>query len=111
VNVYVTIGNSDGKLGHEEWDEFIRTVKTILYGYGHLIGDWRRDAWPYVNAIFCFELMPSLVVDGDARYDDGHRIADKGLRSHLARIAVKYRQDSIAFALCEPEMIKGTSNA
>jgi hypothetical protein len=107
VNVYVTIGNSDGKLGHEEWDEFIRTVKTILYGYGHLIGDWRRDEWPYVNAIFCFELSASLVVDGDARYNE----YDKGLRSHLAGIAARYRQDSIAFALCEPELIKGASNA
>lgn len=83
---YVSIGNSDNKLTHDEWaqfyaltDELVRTtVTTRIYGAWHSL-----PAQPWVNACWAIDVP------------DEHVVALKSALRHLAK---KFRQDSIAWA-------------
>lgn len=91
--VYVSIGNSDGKLSHAEWAAFYRaadellteTVATQVYGRWHSL-----PATPYVNACWAVEIP------------DVHIEVFKGVLAELARA---FRQESIAYLSGQTEFI------
>lgn len=89
---YVTIGNSDGKLGHREWEEFYQATRNALrICRGEVVGEWRRDVAPFVNACLLYE-MP------DSNY--------RQVRDLLARLAHEYGQDTIGLAWTTSELIE-----
>lgn len=80
---YVSIGNSDDKLAQREWSEFVRDVDRALDGT-HVHGRWFSGPdVPWQSACWCFELSYAHI---------------NRLHQTLARLAAKYRQDSIAWA-------------
>jgi hypothetical protein len=85
VIVYVSIGNSDGKLPPERWATFCEDVDTTLGAWGRQMhGQWYslpNSKW--VNACWCVELHPEN--------------ADEVKRA-LADLAGNYGQRSIAWA-------------
>lgn len=85
LTVYISIGNSDDKLSQVEWAEFVLDVRDALANLAiHRHGDWySAPGAPWQNACWCIEVRPVMVDD---------------LRARLARIAARYRQDSIAWA-------------
>lgn len=94
--VYLSIGNSDNKLGQQEWAEFVRRIRHhVLLFCTHpgpagpqIIGDWASasdSAWQ--NACWAFTLP-----DGT----DPGRVA--ALRHIVALCATRYRQDTIVWA-------------
>lgn len=94
TTIYVSIGNTDGKLTHQEWSEYFRKVNDLLtesraatavYGVWHSL-----PATPYVNACWAVEI-PAVNLE-----------AAKDVLRTLAR---RYRQDSIAFATATTEFL------
>lgn len=91
--VYVSIGNSDDKLTQRQWSMFYGYVDNAISALK--IG--KHGAWasssthPHQNACWCIEVNP-----GQAQL----------LKMELARLAVKFNQDSIAWAqVSETEFI------
>ncbi len=94
MNVYVSIGNSDGKLTQAEWAIFVSRVRLAIAGYAEAIhGKCYSASHAFKqNAIFSFEIEPE-----DAAM----------LREDLRVLATKYQQDSIAWAhVLEVELLK-----
>lgn len=96
TTVYVSIGNTDGKLSHAEWAEYhalatellTATVTTAVYGAWHSL-----PATPYVNA--CWAVEVPLI----------HVVVLKGA---LRKLAARFRQDSIAWAEARTEFLEPT---
>lgn len=100
MNIYVGIGNSDDKLSQADWASYVEDV-------AHLIIDSATEvhgAWfslphsAYQNACWCFS-----VIEDDT--EPGNREIYR-LRRELRRLAGQYRQDSIAWAVAEPEFLR-----
>lgn len=89
TTVYLTIGNSDDKLTQAEWAKFIGDVNTSMIlakldgGVVQFAGHSFPDA-PWQNALWCVQL-PDATAAG-------------ALKTQLAYLAHRYRQDSIAWA-------------
>jgi hypothetical protein len=85
ITVYVSIGNSDDKLTQPEWALFWgETQAAICRSADRILGEWMSapvSRWQ--NACTAFEVRRDRAAD---------------LRDHLARVAAKYRQDSIAWS-------------
>lgn len=83
--VYVSIGNSDDELSQREWSNFCLAVNEAVFDQAPAVhGRWFSDpSSPWQNSCWCIELD-----EGDARV----------LKPLLAKLAGKYRQDSIAWA-------------
>jgi len=83
--VYVSIGNSDGKLTPLRWASFCQDVSAELNSwYQELHGEWYslpNSRW--VNACWCVEI----------RDDDAQKV-----KNNLRNLALEYHQDSIAWA-------------
>ena len=92
---YISIGNSDGKLGPAEWTGYWQTVNRAVVGSGFaksIQGIWHSLVpSEYVNACWCVELYPEHVDD---------------LRELLRRASAKYHQDSVAWAVAKTEFLK-----
>lgn len=90
--VYITIGNSDDKLGQAEWASFYAAVDGVIRRVAHRVhGAWVSPSTdPWQNACWCAE-VPRGPFGG---VDD----APKWLRGQLANLASAYGQDSIAWA-------------
>ncbi len=93
MNAYIGIGNTDNKLTQQEWSSFICDVETVLEGMP-LHGAWfsRPDA-PWQNACWLMDISQNSPV----------YIED--LKARLVRLADRYRQDSIAWAVAETEFL------
>jgi hypothetical protein len=91
--VYVSIGNSDDKLTQREWSEFVGDVDDAVCLFADTIhGSWYslpNKAWQ--NACWAFEVNP---------------VRACALKDQLARLADRYRQDSIAYAFASPQFIR-----
>lgn len=88
VTVYVTIGNTDGRLSHPEWVALVVETRGALRAAasaGRVHGDWHSapDAL-WVNHCWCAEMARDQVA---------------WLRDRLRQFAVFYRQDAIALAV------------
>lgn len=85
ATAYVSIGNSDDKLTQQEWHDFHRDVRCELIGAGaRFHGQWASPSTdPWQNACWCVEVVDGVVEE---------------LKANLGRLAVKHRQDSIAWA-------------
>jgi hypothetical protein len=87
---YISIGNSDDKLTQAEWSDFVGQTDAAVREYAHVHGAWHSapdSRWQ--NACWCVEVSTTFKVGP----------AERGLRATLARLAGRYRQDSIALAL------------
>ena len=89
ITTYITIGNSDDKLGQERWSSFVTQVDMALrvdavspVARRHGVWFSRPDA-PWQNACWCVEVRPECVEE---------------LRGRLAQLAGLFGQDSIAWA-------------
>ena len=94
--VYVSIGNSDGKLSHAEWAEFYALAAELFspaQGFVKTIhGAWHSlPAQPWVNACWCVEFDRITAMNA--------------VMVALQALADKYRQDWIAWAVAETTVI------
>lgn len=84
--VYVSIGNSDDKLTQADWSDFYRAVDEYLRRF-IIHGAWQSvTSARWQNACWCLELP------------DNAPIGIGWIKDHLRDLAIKYRQDSIAWA-------------
>ncbi|MEU8371196.1 hypothetical protein [Micromonospora tulbaghiae] len=94
--VYISIGNSDDKLTQNEWAHFVEDVRQALRNFAlaqH--GEWfsATDS-PWQNAVWCAEVRDVMIAD---------------LRNRLAATAKAYRQDSIAWAVADVDLVAAAS--
>lgn len=88
ITVYVSIGNSDDKLGQGEWCEFISELNYAVSIHAREVyGQWFSvpDA-PFQNMVTAFRLHVDEIGP---------------LRAKLAALRGRYQQDSIAWAQAE----------
>jgi len=93
TTVYVSIGNSDGKLTVEEWQQYRDLTHELLTEVGvtaAVHGAWQSFVPKYVNACWCVEVA------------DEHEDA---LKDTLRELAGKFGQDSIAYAVAATEFL------
>jgi hypothetical protein len=89
--VFVVIGNSDDKLSQARWAEFVKEVDAAVPQNGPRIqrhGVWFSrpdDQWQ--NACWCFGVDVTVSATWWV-----------SMKTHLAELAVKFGQDSIAWA-------------
>lgn len=84
MTVYVSIGNSDGKLSQQDWSYFQERLLWEVRKIGRVHGVWYSlPNTPFQNMCVCAD-----VVDIDM----------PELRTELAKLAARFRQDSIAWA-------------
>jgi hypothetical protein len=89
--VYVSIGNSDGKLTPNQWARFWHETNEWLTDY-KIHGQWHSlPTMVWVNACWCVEVPAGQAED---------------LKHGLEALAKKYNQDSIAWAVAETEFLK-----
>jgi hypothetical protein len=97
TTVYVSIGNSDGNLSPTEWSAYCTRVGNLLTGSGFadaVHGVWfSPPASPYVNACWCVEIAPQY---------------ERDVKQNLRRLAAKFRQDSIVWAVAATEFLTPT---
>jgi hypothetical protein len=97
--VYISIGNSDGRLSEAEWQEFRDLTHELLTDVGitaAVHGAWQSFVPKYVNACWCVEVP------------DEHEAAIVDTLRHLA---AKFRQDSIAYAVAETTFLEPEDQA
>lgn len=93
MTAVVQIGNSDDKLTQEEWAKYVAEVDYVLSGLEMHFSGFSVPHARWQNAAWVFELPASLL-----------RI--NALRTKLSRLALTYRQDSIAFTTGNTEFLK-----
>lgn len=93
----ISIGNSDDKLTQQEWSEYVSEVHDLIirwpfpiYFHATSVGSapWQNACW---------------VLDARDHLDQVSAI--NILRQNLARMAAKYKQDSIALTLGDTELV------
>lgn len=93
INVYLSIGNSDDKLSQLEWAKFITRIRADIVNHAsQLHGAWFSapdSTWQ--NACWCLEFASEADM--------------KRAREAAITIRRQYRQDSVAWAVAEPEFI------
>lgn len=96
--IHISIGNSDDKLPQGHWALYCADVRDLLDrlredNAAKIHGVWYSASdSPFQNMCVCLEMDPS---------DDAAVL----LRNSLSFLAVRYRQDSIAWTVGEPEFI------
>jgi len=92
-NVYLSIGNSDDRLTQREWAQFITWVRAAIGLWDCQVhGQWFSapdSMWQ--NANWCLQFSTDA--------------AEKAAREDIITIRRQYRQDSVAWAVAEPEFI------
>lgn len=86
ITVYVSIGNSDNKLGQAEWSEYVADFRLAMERYAdQILGEWYSlpDS-AYQNACMAVEVLPD---DVDA------------LMERLTDVRETYGQASVAWAV------------
>lgn len=92
LTVYVSIGNSDDKLSQQEWSRFVGEVDRIVrVAAARVHGAWLSpSAAPFQNACWCFEVTLTTA---------------RRLRVELVAVGGRYRQDSVAWAVAETDLL------
>lgn len=93
TTVYISIGNSDGKLTEQEWLQYRDLTHELLTEIGvtaAVHGAWQSFIPKYINACWCVEIAPE------------HETVLKDVLRELTR---KFNQDSIAYAVAETEFL------
>jgi hypothetical protein len=91
--VYISIGNSDGKLTAEQWQQYRDLTHELLTEVGvtaAVHGAWQSFVPKYVNACWCVEVAPE--------HEDA-------VKDTLRQLAEKFGQESIAYAVAETEFL------
>jgi hypothetical protein len=92
MTVFIMIGNSDDKLTQADWASYYSNTAIAIQRAGKLHGQWVSEpASAWQNACWCIEV--------------GKDSAEL-LQLRLAEIAGDYRQDSIAWAVAETQLIR-----
>lgn len=88
VTVYVSIGNSDDKLGQAEWARFVTDLNIVVSQHAREVyGLWYStpySQWQNMVTAFCLDITEVETV-----------------REKLAGLRLHYRQDSIAWVLVD----------
>jgi hypothetical protein len=92
--VCIAIGNSDDKLGQQEWARYITDVHTAVdkavdLGARIQFCGYSAPGAPWQNALWAVEIPDGPWSAGSAARGE--------LRAQLAELAGRYRQDSIAW--------------
>ena len=93
ITVYVSISNSDDKLTQAEWADYYAYVSITLRSClgVNIHGQWVSEpACAWQNACWCIEIPED---------------STEPLRVALKAIAALYRQDSIAWAVTDVELL------
>lgn len=92
MNVYLSIGNSDDKLTQKEWAQYVADMSGAVVARAKQIhGTWfSLPACPWQNANWCLEFADE---DMEAAKDAA------------VEVRMRWRQDSVAWAVAEPEFI------
>jgi hypothetical protein len=95
ITVYISIGNTDGKLSPAEWAAFYRaTGETIARRSIRMHGAWHSiPATPYSNACWAVDVYLFEV---------------RLFKDELRQLAARFRQDSIAWAPATTEFLTPT---
>jgi hypothetical protein len=92
LTVYVSIGNSDDRLSQRRWRDFWHAVSTAITQHAVTVhGEWHSNpVSEWQNACWCAEV----------------HVADAtGLKAILASTAATFGQDSIVWAVADPEFL------
>lgn len=92
-NVYLSIGNSDDKLTQAEWCRFWTEMAAEVTSLASRIhGAWfSNPVGPWQNAHWCLEFASEAAM--------------MTARDTAAEVRKRWRQDSVAWAVAEPEFI------
>ncbi len=92
-DVYIVIGNSDGKLSAEDWASFQAEFKDIVTSMAEKVwGVWYSDPTATYKNMCIGVLLAETNVDH--------------LKDQLRKLAARYRQDSIAWSDARTEFIE-----
>ena len=85
MTVYISIGNSDGKLTQAAWSEFWHEVNLCIHSYAHVIhGEWvSLPTSRYQNACWAIETVART---------------EQQVMIQLWQLAQFHHQDSVAWA-------------
>lgn len=85
VTIYISIGNSDDRLTQKEWAAFLKVADSTITSEANVRhGNWfSAPRSEFQNACWCAQV---------------HIIRIPRLKARLAKLAVKFKQDSIAWA-------------
>jgi hypothetical protein len=99
MSVYVSIGNSDGKLSPADWSRFYNEVDLVVRGGASRVhGRWHSfPAEPFVNAAWCVEFPSDSVIGA--------------VKDELLLLAVKYQQDAITWDVADQTEFIGEKHA
>lgn len=91
MEIVIQIGNSDNKLTQQEWSSFVYDTDELLrmYGVFHFSGGSPSNAG-WQNYCWVIESQKTM----------------SGLEYELSRLAVRYKQDSIALTIGQTVFIK-----
>lgn len=91
--VYITIGNTDDKLGQKQWSDFVKDVDDTIRMYASAIHAYcfSLPNAPWQNCVWCCEFAMS--------------IDEKCCKEDLGVLTGKYNQDSIAWAPAVTEFL------
>jgi hypothetical protein len=97
TQVYVSIGNSDDKLGQAQWAQFCEDLLSILDDFADRVyGQWYSlPNAPYQNMVASIEVVDDLL---------------DTLRHDLQPLTEEYRQDEIALQAGTAEFITPIPN-
>lgn len=103
--VYITAGNSDDKLTQAEWADLCGRISHLVnpdHDLTHaVLGKWfSLPNEPWQNACWCVRID----APGEKPEDVEH--CANVIRTELGVLAHVFRQDSIVFAVAEPELLK-----
>lgn len=94
VNTYISIGNSDDRLGQAEWSRFIHEMRDLLQQFGGLLqihGEWfSAPDQPWQNANWCVEPLTTFHQDM--------------LKRAVRNVCMRFRQDTFAWTTGEVEL-------
>lgn len=92
ITVYVSIGNSDGKLTQSEWAAFAQEVQgRVSLDASRVHGYWTSaSVSPWQNACICADIPDPVAL---------------ATKKELAAIGRRYHQSAIAWAVAETEFI------
>lgn len=89
--VYVSIGNSDGKLTPRQWAHFWHETNEWLQDWAEVHGQWHSlPTMIWVNACWRVEVLEDQEQD---------------LKLGLEALAKKYNQNSISYAVAKTEFL------
>lgn len=92
LTAHAAIGNSDDRLSQADWSRYVDEFQRVMIRSAHIAhGQWYSSPTsPFQNACMAIEIEPSSIEE---------------LRTNLAKLRIKFNQDSIAMNVSETEFV------